>query len=752
MKNTTRSATTDAILLFLTIAIPVAAQQPDAPEPDSPKPDAAQTESAPEQSAAVVNLSTPQDTMRTFLIAAQDASQNPKRIDDAARCIADIDEIDDEDELAKLREQTRRLHAVIQQIGLKIDDIPTTLDGDEWIFYQSDAPGSGQPTPTIALFKIPDADIWRFSARTLESLPTIETRLAEKSTATTVAENVRPAFAGPRAAIMTFHVAMTGENLELAAESLDPTGRDPAAWSVERDGLAQKLFNVISKARYVVEAEIPTEPNQIPFLWYAHSAGSIELAPLQDGERKGEWRFTPATVNAIDALYTEFEDIQPLPGQHEHLTLGLWLQRNAPPSLRRVFPPIVSESHALQIWQWLGLLATLVIAWIVRHIAGFLIATLVRLALRARKIVIDQPEQLTALRSTGTIAATAVAWFVIEANFLLLPTGWLAVLIPVTKFTLAAACVWVGYRLVDVVGGHITADTSIQLTNFDDVLIPLLRRVLRFFIVIVVILFVCDWFGLTPTTVLGALGIGGVALAFAAQDTLNNFFGSVTVLFDRPFGIGDWVVIGDVEGTVERVGFRSTRVRTFYNSLITIPNSKMVSTSVDNYGARRFRRSSLTLSLIYATPPEKIEAFCEGVRELIRLHPYTRKDYYHVYFNSFAAASLDVLVYMFFETPDWSTELREKHVFFLDIIRLSDKLGVEFAFPTQTLQIQREKKNPETQSQFLPDTDAGDAGLNAAADIFKTIHAAVPIRPPVVIETRPRTLEGINPQGDDDAT
>ncbi len=704
--------------------------------------------------APAVDLSTPRDTMRTFLIAAQDASQSPERIDDAARCIADIDAVDDEDELATLREQARRLHVVIDGIGLKIDDIPADADNGEWIFHQIDPPTEGEPKPTISLVRSAIEDgtpVWRFSQATIAALPAFEAKIAEQvaAAAKSIADNVRPAFANPRAAIMTFHAAMKANDVTSAIEALDATGRDAQAWSVESTLLAQKLFNVMNKVKYVVEAEIPIDPPQQPFIWYTHPEGSIELAQLQEGDRKGEWRFTPATVSAISALESEFEDVQPLPGQEERLTLGLWLQRNAPPALRREFPPYVREAYALQIWQWIGLAGALVVAWLVRHVAGFLIAVLAKFALRARSIVIDQPEQRVALRSTGLVAATAAVWFIIQANFLLLPTGWLAVLLPVTKFAFAAACVWVGYRLVDVVGGHITADTSIQLTNFDDVLIPLLRRILRIFIVIVVILFVCDWFGLRPTTVLGALGIGGVALAFASQDTLNNFFGSVTVLFDRPFGIGDWVAIGNVEGTVERVGFRSTRVRTFYNSLITIPNSQMVSSSVDNYGARKFRRNSFKLSVVYSTPPDKIEAFCEGVRELIRLHPYTRKDYYHVYLNSFEASSLDILVYMFFQTPDWSTELREKHALFVDIIRLANKLGVDFAFPTQTVWLERSGLEADKHLAIPHDADAQHAGLDAAAEIFKSVHGAVPIRPPVVIETKPKSLEGINPAGDD---
>jgi MscS family membrane protein len=189
------------------------------------------------------------------------------------------------------------------------------------------------------------------------------------------------------------------------------------------------------------------------------------------------------------------------------------------------------------------------------------------------------------------------------------------------------------------------------------------------------------------SSLLTGLGLGGLAFALAAQDTVKNLFGSLTVLLDKPFNVGDWVKIGDLEGTVEEVGFRTTRIRTFYNSLITMPNANLISTAVDNLGARTYRRWKTMLSLTYDTPPEKFEEFCEGIRELVRKHPDTRKDYFHVYANEFGAASLDVLVYVFFRTPGWGEELGARHTLFLDILRLARDLGVEFAFPTQTLHV-----------------------------------------------------------------
>ena len=218
------------------------------------------------------------------------------------------------------------------------------------------------------------------------------------------------------------------------------------------------------------------------------------------------------------------------------------------------------------------------------------------------------------------------------------------------------------------------------------------------------------------------IGIGGAAFAFASKDAVSNLFGSVTVLTDRPFEIGDWIVTEGVEGSVESVGFRSTRIRTFYNSLITLPNSRLTTAAVDNMGRRRYRRIKTMLGLQYDTTPEQIDAFCEGIRELIRRHTYTRKDYYHVYFNEFADSSLNVLLYCFLECPDWSIELREKHRLFCDIIKLAQRLGVSFAFPTSTLHLFQEEHGGGSLPTEL--SDPIEAGQRLAA------HIAGPLKSP----------------------
>jgi len=266
--------------------------------------------------------------------------------------------------------------------------------------------------------------------------------------------------------------------------------------------------------------------------------------------------------------------------------------------------------------------------------------------------------------------------------------------------------------------------------KLDDALVPLIPKTLKIFITVAGFVFIANNLNMDVTGLLAGLGLGGLAFALAAKDMVQNLFGSVTVLMDRTFTVGDWVVVDDVEGSVERIGFRSTRIRTFYNSLVTVPNSRFITASVDNMGARRYRRLSCKLSLTYDTPPDRIEAFCEGVRELVRQHPYMRKDYYQVYLNELAASSLDVLLYVFWATPDWNTELRERHRLLLDILRLASRLGVEFAFPTQTIHMKSEETDalPE---QEMPQERAFESGREAALGIIEeTLGRGV--RPPPV--------------------
>jgi MscS family membrane protein len=266
---------------------------------------------------------------------------------------------------------------------------------------------------------------------------------------------------------------------------------------------------------------------------------------------------------------------------------------------------------------------------------------------------------------------------------------WLSVVLTLAVRVLAASSVvLVAYRFVDVLAESLARKAAGTESRLDDQLVPLVRRALKVSIVAIGAVFVLQNLQIDVASLVAGLGLGGLAFALAAKDTISHVFGSITIFLDKPFQIGDWVDTCGVEGIVEEVGFRTTRVRTFYNSLVSIPNGKLTDAIIDNYGMRQFRRCSTTVSLTYATTPEQMEAFCAGVRAIIAAHPRTRKDAYEVHFSGFGAASLDVMLYFFFSVKSWSEELRARHEVFLDVHRLAERLGVEFAFPTQTLHVE----------------------------------------------------------------
>ncbi|MCA9752554.1 MAG: mechanosensitive ion channel family protein, partial [Gemmatimonadetes bacterium] len=349
----------------------------------------------------------------------------------------------------------------------------------------------------------------------------------------------------------------------------------------------------------------------------------------------------------------------------------------------------------------------------------------------ARRLIPDAtPNLLTRGARPAGLLTMGVIWRV-GVPWLGLPPEILSIVLLAVTFVVAVSAVWLAYRSVDVGSEYLAHRASLTATRYDDLLVPLLRKSAKIIVVAFGLVFIADNLNVNITSLVAGLGLGGLAFALAAQDVVKNLFGSITVLLDRPFHVGDWVAVDGVEGTVEEVGFRSTRIRTPTSSLVTLPNANLLSSSVDNLGARRFRRWKTTLSLTYDTPAEKIDAFCEGVRELVRRHPMTRKDVYYVYANEFGAASLDVLLYIFFETNDYGIELRERHRFFLDVLRLADRLGVEFAFPTQTLHVFRPGEMPDHGEQPPPPegrerarTVAGEIAANPEEGPFETSRPA----------------------------
>lgn len=243
-------------------------------------------------------------------------------------------------------------------------------------------------------------------------------------------------------------------------------------------------------------------------------------------------------------------------------------------------------------------------------------------------------------------------------------------------------------KVVHIVFEYMDSFAKKTENTLDDQLIPALKRIIEIIVWAVGIICVLDFLDVNVTALLAGISIGGLAIALAAQDTVKNFFGSIMIFIDRPFQIGDWINFDDVDGTVEEVGIRSTRIRSFANSVIYVPNGMLTNKVVNNMGLRKYRRFKTELGVTYNTPPDKINLFVEGIRSIIENHPTTRKDYFEVHLNSFGESSINILLYCFFEAREWTEELMSRHEIMYAILLLSQDLGVSFAFPSQSIYVE----------------------------------------------------------------
>lgn len=439
--------------------------------------------------------------------------------------------------------------------------------------------------------------------------------------------------------------------------------------------IAQLLKEVIDRVILIDYSKIPDSPDSTR--WRLKNT-EIAIAKVKSGDRTGEFLFTPDTVYRARSFYNKVKNLPYLEGS----TKGAGYQE---PLVERYMPDALrGRVFFYEKWQWLGLFFSIIL--------GLACRIAVRLGLRRIKKLLRRTEftwdhkTLSAIEKPAALAAACGVWY-FSVYVLRFEGQTLYFLTVITQVMFNVAIIWGAYRLTDALADYLKVLTSITESELDDHLVPLLQKSLKVFIIVFGSLILLQNLGFNVTSVFAGLGLGGLAFALAARDTCANFFGSIMIFLDRPFGIGDWIKTGGVEGNVEEIGFRSTRIRTFYNSLISVPNSALVSANIDNMGKREFRRIRTTLSLTYDTPPEKMEAFLEGVKNIIKANPYTRKDYLHVVFNGYGASSLDVLVYCFLKVPDWSQELVEKQNLYLEILRLAKDLEVSFAFPTQTLHV-----------------------------------------------------------------
>ncbi|CAM3407481.1 mechanosensitive ion channel family protein [Pontibacter korlensis] len=270
------------------------------------------------------------------------------------------------------------------------------------------------------------------------------------------------------------------------------------------------------------------------------------------------------------------------------------------------------------------------------------------------------------------------------------------------------ALTWVLLRFIDFVGLVFKYRTEKTASKLDDQLVPFFKDFTKVLVVVFSFLVILgSVFGVNVTGLVAGLGVGGLAIAFAAKESLENLLASFTIFLDQPFMAGDLVQVGELIGVVEKIGFRSTRIRTLEKSFVTVPNKLMIDKPLDNLTLRTFRRARFDINLTYDTSSEQIRAITRDIQNYVDQHPRTNEDG-RIRFLNLGPHSKDVMVQYFVDTMDWNEFIDIKEEINYKIVEIVEKHGAEFAFPTQTIHLQKPragKHEPPAEQAYFENSD-----------------------------------------------
>lgn len=226
----------------------------------------------------------------------------------------------------------------------------------------------------------------------------------------------------------------------------------------------------------------------------------------------------------------------------------------------------------------------------------------------------------------------------------------------------------------------------------DQILLPFLCKILRFTIVILTISIIAGEWDYNLGGFLAGLGLGGLAFALAAKDSISNLFGGIVIITEKPFTLGDWIKTPSVEGTVEDISFRSTVIRTFAQALVTVPNATLANEPITNWSKMGKRQITFNLGITYSTPKEKVKTCVERIDKMLRGHQEIDQNLIMVRFSEFNDSSLDIFLYFFTKTTSWVEYLRVKEDINLKIMDILERENVSVAFPSRSIYLENNRK------------------------------------------------------------
>lgn len=494
-------------------------------------------------------------------------------------------------------------------------------------------------------------------------------------------DSIRVDLSNPHAVIYT-HLYF------LQSDSYEPKKAAKTIFGLSEEKAIEKAIKIKQvldgKGLFVDVNRVPTNPNYKDTIGYSSYSRYVlfqdRMPQIYVEKIDGKWYYSSETVAKIEGLYKE--------------VFPWYVQR-----LQKIIPASGRKKvFGLELWQIIGVLLIVVLGYIifliVKRIAFFILRKIQQQITKNTNLEVNKVLKKLAHPISLLVTLAFIDTVFPSLQFGLATNTWVFLALNIAK---TVFWIYVFLKLVQVVMRIYSEFTERTHSRLDDQLVPILHNFLTGVVIIAGAFKLLTLFGVDTTTLIAGATIGGLAFALASQDTVKNLIGTIMIFLDKPFHIEDWIEAGEVVGTVEKVGFRSTSVRAADTSVYQIPNSRLSEIVINNKGLRLFRRYNTNLGLRYDTPPELIEAFVKGVREIIIAHPETRSDSYNVEFTGFGDSALLIMVNVYFKSLAWGIEQSSKHRLHIAIVKLAKELGVDFAFPSTTVTIENfpEKKGLE---------------------------------------------------------
>jgi len=247
---------------------------------------------------------------------------------------------------------------------------------------------------------------------------------------------------------------------------------------------------------------------------------------------------------------------------------------------------------------------------------------------------------------------------------------------------------WVIYRIIklfessnELIAKRFKTDNGITLAK-------LLLSILKALVLIISGMNILSTWGINVTGFVASLGLVGMAFALAAKDTASNFFGSMVLFTDQPFKVGDWIKTPEVEGTIESIGIRSTKVRTFARALVSVPNGNLADSAILNWSEMNKRQIKMTLGLTYSTTATQMKTILAEMRELLKNDEDIHQQTIYIHFTEFQDSALGIFCYFFTKTTNWGEYMQVRERINLELMEIVEKNGAGFAFPSQSLYVE----------------------------------------------------------------